>query len=140
MDQLGQQSISQIDFLVRDENMTTKSNSRVRNSALSVRQPFASMIICGIKSIEFRSQPTSKLERVYIYASKSPVLEEYESLGIKPGSLPSGVLIGTVEIIDCTGKPGHYEWHLANPKPLKKPIKPDNQAMPTWFIPFKKQK
>jgi hypothetical protein len=30
-------------------------------------------------------------------------------------------------------------WYLAKPKPLKKPIKPDNQPMPTWFTPFKEK-
>lgn len=119
--------------------MSMKTQVRVTNSALSVRQPFASMIVCGIKSIEFRSKPTTKRERVYIYASKTPDLGKYDDLGISPDSLPLGMLIGTVEIIDCTGETGQYEWHLANPKLLKRPIKPDNQAMPTWFTPYKKK-
>jgi hypothetical protein len=29
--------------------------------------------------------------------------------------LPTGVLVGTVEITDCSGEPGDYRWHLARP-------------------------
>src|SRR5450432_3629926 len=39
--------------------------------ALSIRQPYAELILRGIKPIEFRSRPTTIIgERFYIYASK----------------------------------------------------------------------
>jgi hypothetical protein len=39
--------------------------------ALSIRQPYAELILRGIKTIEFRSRPTRIIgERFYIYASK----------------------------------------------------------------------
>jgi predicted transcriptional regulator len=39
--------------------------------ALSIRQPYAELIMRGIKRIEFRSRPTSIIgERFYIYASQ----------------------------------------------------------------------
>ena len=39
--------------------------------ALSIRQPYAELILRGIKPIEFRSRRTSIIgERFYIYASK----------------------------------------------------------------------
>src|SRR5205823_13366640 len=39
--------------------------------ALSIRQPFAELILRGIKTIEYRSRPTRIIgERFYIYASK----------------------------------------------------------------------
>src|SRR5687768_10652767 len=41
--------------------------------ALSIRQPFAEAILRGIKTIEYRSQPTRIIgERFFIYASKGP--------------------------------------------------------------------
>jgi hypothetical protein len=41
--------------------------------ALSIRQPYAELILRGIKRIEFRSRPTRILgERFHIYASKKP--------------------------------------------------------------------
>jgi predicted transcriptional regulator len=39
--------------------------------ALSIRQPYAELILRGIKPIEFRSRPTTIIgERFYIYASR----------------------------------------------------------------------
>jgi len=39
--------------------------------ALSIRQPYAELILRGIKPIEFRSRPTKIIgERFYIYASR----------------------------------------------------------------------
>jgi predicted transcriptional regulator len=39
--------------------------------AISIRQPYAELILRGIKPIEFRSRPTRIIgERFYIYASK----------------------------------------------------------------------
>src|SRR5580698_777793 len=39
--------------------------------ALSIRQPYAELILRGIKPIEFRSRPTRIIgERFYIYAAK----------------------------------------------------------------------
>ncbi len=40
--------------------------------ALSIRQPYAELILRGIKTIEFRSRPTRRIgERFYIYAAKA---------------------------------------------------------------------
>lgn len=106
-------------------------------SALSVRQPYAELIMRGKKKFEYRSQPTKKRERVYIYASLTPGDErDFRDLKLKPGDLPAGVIIGTVEIVNCTGRPGDYEWHLANPERLAESIKPEKKPQPVWFIPF----
>ena len=106
-------------------------------SALSVRQPYAELIMRGEKKIEYRSQITHKRGRVYIYASKTPGYpEDFEELGLKPGDLPTGVLVGTVEVTDCTGRKGDYEWHLANPERLPELIKPERHPQPSWFKPF----
>ena len=40
--------------------------------ALSIRQPYAELILRGVKTIEYRSRPTRRIgERFYIYAAKS---------------------------------------------------------------------
>lgn len=101
----------------------------IKMRALSVRQPFADQIIKGTKRVEYRSRPTNIRGRVYVYASETPGSPKGESLR-------RGVVIGTVEIHKCTGKPNDYQWHLRNPKPLAKPKKPTGRPQPVWFNPF----
>lgn len=105
--------------------------------ALSIRQPYAEMILRGEKKVEYRSMLTNIRERVYIYASKTPGDEDaFKKLKLMPGDLPVGVLVGTVEITGCTGEPGNYKWHLSNPERLAKTLIPENRPQPVWFHPF----
>jgi hypothetical protein len=105
--------------------------------ALSIRQPYTEQILRGEKKIEYRSRPTNIRERVYIYASMTHGdLEEFRKMGIRPGDLFTGVLVGTVEITDCTGTDGAYQWHLAKPERMSKPLKPKKRPQPVWFYPF----
>ena len=70
--------------------------------ALSVKQPFAEQILRGSKTIEYRNRPTHIRERVYIYASLGPrPAEDFAHMNLKPGDLPTGMLVGTVEIVGC---------------------------------------
>jgi hypothetical protein len=106
-------------------------------SALSLQQPNAEQILRGIKKIEYRSRPTTKRERVYIYASLKPAASDaWKKIGLTPGDLPTGVLVGTVEIVGCSFKNGEYNWTLANPIRLKTGKKPKNHPQPLWFFPF----
>jgi hypothetical protein len=106
-------------------------------SALSVRQPNAEQILRGRKKIEYRNMPTNKRERVYIYASKTPADHEaWEEIGLEPGDLQTGVIVGSVEVVGCRKVRGEYEWDLAKPVRLKRPIKPRNSPQPAWFNPF----
>jgi hypothetical protein len=108
-----------------------------RRRALSVCHPFAEQIILGTKRIEYRSRSTKIRGRVYVYASKTPRLhEDWKGSGMKHGDLPTGVLIGTVEIVGCTRGEAEYEWHLANPLRLARPKKPRSHPQPAWFYPF----
>jgi len=105
--------------------------------ALSIRQPYAEQILRGTKTIEFRSRRTNVRERVYIYAGMNPApADAWAEIKLQPGDLPTGVLIGTVEITDCTGVSGDYNWHLARPQRLKRHLKPTNHPQPSWFYPF----
>ena len=113
----------------------------IQNRAISIRQPYVEAILRGVKKIEYRSVPTRIRGRVYLYASLKPGNPEYyDELGIEPGTLPTGLLVGTVEIVGCTGVPGDYKWHLANPERLAQPLKPENQPQPVWFRPFREDK
>jgi hypothetical protein len=109
----------------------------IQNRAISIRQPYVEAILCGIKKIEYRSQPTRIRGRVYLYASLKPGDPAYYSqMNVEPGMLQTGVLLGTVEIVACIGVPGDYEYHLANPQRLPEPIKPEKHPQPVWFKPF----
>ena len=117
------------------------ANQKIQNRALSVRQPYAEQIMRGTKKTEYRSKPTNIRGRIFIYASKMPGHKSvFEKMKSKPGDFPVGVLIGTVEIVDCNGEPFDYEWRLAKPKRLKKLIKPDGHPQPVWFKPFNEGK
>ena len=101
--------------------------------ALSIRQPWAELILRGKKTVEYRSQRTNIRGRVYIYASLAkpePGDEEVE------GELPRGVIVGTVEITGCEGSGGEFEWLLANPERLPEPLAVQGQPQPGFFFPF----
>src|SRR6476659_3906416 len=91
--------------------------------ALSIRQPFAELILRGIKTAELRSRATSIVgERFYIYAAKAraklPIWSADLSLGTPPAwlvelaaqvkliepellggmVLPTGVIVGSAVI------------------------------------------
>lgn len=110
--------------------------SVVQNRALSIRQPYAEQIMRGTKKIEYRTMRTNIRGRVYIYASLTPVMDEFEDMHAKPGDFPTGVIVGSVEIIDCTGDNQDFQWHLARPERLLNPISPQRHPQPSWFIPF----
>ena len=65
--------------------------------ALSIRQPYAELILRGIKKIEYRRRPTSRIgEPFYIYVPQKPgALEGFAQLGCQLGDLPTGVIVGT---------------------------------------------
>jgi hypothetical protein len=105
--------------------------------AISIRQPYVEMILRGAKTIEYRSRRTNIRERIYLYASLTVETEECDAEGYDPSELPTGVIVGTVEIVDCTeeGK-SDYEWHLANPKRLPTHLKAKNQPQPGIWRPI----
>lgn len=114
--------------------------------ALSIRQPYAEQILNGTKVIEYRSVKTNIRERVYIYASLSMGDRDEIAAGAEAldktidefKKIPRGVLVGSVELVDCVGEQGDFEWHLENPIRFKSPLKPNpnEHPQPIWFYPF----
>lgn len=115
--------------------------------ALSIRQPWAWMILNAGKDIENRDWPTSVRGRILIHASKRMTEDEYykaaetaiearSGRGYPPCTLPPrtqlerGGIVGSVELVDCVGQwpsPwffGDFGFVLRDPKPLP-------------FVPFK---
>ncbi len=106
--------------------------------ALSVCQPFAEQILSGEKRIEYRSILTNLRGRVYIYASKRERKDVYAKIKVAPGTYPTGVIVGTVEVVGCRKKgEGDYHWLLANPIRAKRKLRPKGIPQPVWFYPFK---
>lgn len=106
--------------------------------AISIRQPHVEAILRGEKRIEYRSRKTNIRERVYLYAALKPGFQEdWEDLGRLPGSLPTGFIVGSVEIADCIfdDVDGQYNYILESPKRLRKKLKPRNQPQPGFWAP-----
>lgn len=101
--------------------------------ALSIRQPWAELIMLGEKDTENRGRATNVRGRIAIYASLSEQdLEEAEDYQLSLHRLPRGVIIGTVELFDCD----EGKWKLRDPQRLATPLKPTAHPQPVWFYPF----
>lgn len=108
--------------------------------AISIRQPYVEDILRGKKKFEYRSRPTKIRGRVFLYASLSPGEDNYwKKMKLNPGDLPTGVIVGSVEIVDCIEiKNGEYfGYKLKSPKRYKQYLKPKTQPQPCFFFPFK---
>lgn len=107
--------------------------------AISIRQPFVELILLGKKVKEYRSRPTNIRERVYLYASLTPDKRpgKWRLAGKRPGELPTGAIVGTVEIADCRWdeRDECYAYRLRNPERLPKPLFAKNQPQPGFWRP-----
>lgn len=66
--------------------------------ALSLKQPFAELILEGKKTIELRKWNTNFRGEFLIHASKNPDKESMEQFGFK--NLPLGMIVGKAELVD----------------------------------------
>lgn len=111
--------------------------------ALSIRQPWAWLILHGGKDIENRNWPTRFRGRIYVHAGKGMTREEYEDAewtaeenGVKLPpfeALERGGIVGEVDIVDCVTRSespwffGDYGFVLRNAQPL--PFRPCRGAL-----------
>jgi hypothetical protein len=127
--------------------------------ALAIQQPWAELILRGIKTLEIRSQPTRQRGTVYLYISKRtsrlPAAETAaRRLGVEIESLPSGLLVGTVDIVNCRPcRPGdqqgacvpaellanQFAYELDRPHRLPTPQKVRFLPYGVWFYSFKRR-
>ena len=110
---------------------------------LTVKQPWASLIVHGIKDIENRSWRTNFRGRVLIHSSAKGDIAKFGCLQpnqrlkvlntpmsrIGFNDLPFGSIIGSVEIVDCVqnyasvwADKGVYNWVLSNAVLFSEPI------------------
>ncbi len=125
--------------------------------ALSIRQPWAELILRGLKTVEARPKCTNKRgERVHIYAGLQRIEPDEEARiaaesGIDVDALPRGVLVGSVEIVSCeplnsehsqagcfeiTEATGGFAWHLKDPRRADVLMKPSRHPQPSFFEPY----
>ena len=83
--------------------------------ALSIRQPWAWLIVNGFKDVENRSWPTNYRGRFLVHAGKTLSVADYDAAllfveGIYPNlvsripameSLPLGGVVGLARLVDC---------------------------------------
>lgn len=101
--------------------------------AISIRQPWAQLIVLGIKDIENRSWRTKYRGKVIVHASLKVDWKAVKDLGIKEKHWPifqknRGGIVGETEIVDCVTQSksvwfeGPFGFVLTNSKSL--PFKP----------------
>ncbi len=125
--------------------------------AITLEQPFASLVSIGAKTIETRPWPTPYRGALAIHSAKTfiPVTDSYcRSLLISAGldceQLPLGKIIAIGRLVDCKKvstpeipcypqlafsnfTPGWYALELADIKPMPKPVPADGgQGLWDW--------
>ena len=132
---------------------TVTKNPKWKNVALSVQQPWASLICSGIKDIENRTWQTDYRGRLFIVASSSNVLPQFDQgLIRKPiveaikeqqrknnfpllGNLPQSAVIGYVDLVECTGDEVDSIWSDGSLEDGNvKPTKAENLSMGMKFF------
>jgi hypothetical protein len=91
---------------------------------ISIRQPWASLIVHGSKNIENRSWPTKYRGPLLVHASLNVDHETCRKHGFDPSKLQIGGIVGATEIADCVLDhhskwfEGPYGFVLRNRRPL----------------------
>jgi hypothetical protein len=109
--------------------------------ALSIRQPWADLIVQGKKTLELRSWSVKYRGALAIHASTNIEREACTARGIDPDHVTAGAIIGIVDLVEiveldaaafAARQSEHladerfntsplYGWRLANPRPLPHP-------------------
>lgn len=106
--------------------------------ALSIKQPWAWLIVNGYKDVENRSRRTHFRGRILVHAGKTMTRADYDACVLFIIGQPSGILpplpefeelraqcggfVGEVDIVDCVTQSdsqwftGDFGWVLAHPK------------------------
>ncbi len=79
---------------------------------LSIKQPWASLIVNGYKEYEFRSWKTKFRGDILIHASLGVETDVINSFNEYNLDYPTGVIIGRCTITDCVEVSGEFEDNL----------------------------
>lgn len=112
---------------------------------LSLKQPYAELVVSGKKKIELRKWNTKFRGEFLIHASKNPDEEAMNKFGFSRGSLPLGFIIGKAKLVEvkhykneeehnrdkdlhiASGTWGDYGFVLFDVEKFEKPIKAKGQ-------------
>jgi len=97
--------------------------------ALTIRQPWASLIICGEKDVENRTWTTRYRGLLAIHAGQrfDRDLQPWQrNIVARIDDLPRGAIIGVVQLMDVVrdsssrwAEPQSYHWVLSEPRPIE---------------------
>lgn len=95
--------------------------------ALTIRQPWASLIVTGQKDVENRSWATKYRGILLVHASAKIDDEALSQHGhLFDDDLPTGAIIGSVRVVDCVRDSespwaidGQWHWLLADARPCR---------------------
>ena len=111
------------------------SPQRVIN-VISIKQPWASLIVAGIKDVENRTWDTAYRGLLGIHSSQSfdrsalkdPFVKK--AMELVSDGFPLGTILGTVQVknivrnsVSSWALPKHYHWLLSNAQRLDTPIR-----------------
>jgi len=107
--------------------------------AISVRQPWAGLIVSGVKDVENRTWRTSHRGRVLVHASARPDVVAQGSHGSDGILGANGAILGAVTLVDCLfdqsvsrwAEPGLWHWLLIDPELFAEPI-PASGRLGIW--------
>jgi len=128
------------------------------DKVVSLRQPWAWLVVNGFKTVENRSWPTEHRGLIWIHASQAAepqsVLDDYlGALLITPqakkavpkvSAMATGAIVGVASVDGCwhadelprwmvqlVSASGPYCWYLSNTRPLIKPV-PCKGGLKVW--------
>jgi hypothetical protein len=109
--------------------------------ALSVRQPWAELILSGRKPYELRTWATRHRGPLLIHAATNTERHEAYLAGLSSENLVTGAIVGMVEVVSCgpftsemaevlwtrrsyfgCWREGLYAWELRAPRRLPRPV------------------
>jgi hypothetical protein len=108
------------------DNVTTIQQAHTLK-VLTVKQPWATMLIAGIKTIENRTFRTRNRGTLAIHAAARVDREGAQRFPDSVG--PTGVVLGTVEVLDCVrdadspwAMEGYWHWVVGNACAWESPV------------------
>ena len=111
--------------------------------ALSIRQPWAELIVRGLQDVENRTWRAHHRGPLLIHATQGADEAWYGDFGI-PEDAPRGALVGVVDVINCTRQrtnpwhgAGNWGFYLGNPRRFPRPI-PSAGTLGLYDVPGRK--